>query len=128
MQVESITIKAALPASPVDASGNKAAVTGSAGESSYPASSPGAKQPETKLTFPANADAQPEKALQSIQDAVKDSNIILKFSRDDDSGAIVVKWVDQASGEAIQQIPSEALLHLAATLGKLQGQFFNRKA
>jgi uncharacterized FlaG/YvyC family protein len=79
-------------------------------------------------SFPAKDAAQLEKVTQQIQDAIQDTNITLNFSRDEESGAIVVKWIDQVSGEAIQQIPSEATLRLAAALGKLQGQFFNQKA
>ena len=45
-----------------------------------------------------------------------------------DTGTIVIKMVDQLSGETVQQIPSEALLRLSAALGKTQGQLFDQKA
>lgn len=83
---------------------------------------------EESNSFPQKNTAQLEKVTQQIQDAIQDTNISLNFSRDEESGAIVVKWIDQLSGEAIQQIPSEAALRLAVALGKLQGQFFNQKA
>ena len=60
--------------------------------------------------------------------AVQDENIALNFSRDEETGTIVVKLIDQTSGETVQQIPAEALLHLSAALGKLQGQLFDRRA
>jgi flagellar protein FlaG len=83
---------------------------------------------EGSTTFPQKGTAELEKVTQQIQEAIQDTNISLNFSRDEESGAIVVKWVDQLSGEAIQQFPSEVALRLAAALGKLQGQFLNHKA
>ena len=85
---------------------------------------------EETNSFPQKDAAQLEKVTKQIQDAIQDTNISLRFSQDEDSGAIVVEWVDQQSGEALQQIPSETALRLAAVLGKfnLQGQFVNQKA
>ncbi len=83
---------------------------------------------EEKNSFPQKDTAQLEQVTKRIQDVIQDSNITLNFSRDEESGTIVVKLIDQASGEAIQQFPTEAALRLAAALGKLQGQFFNQKA
>lgn len=107
-------------------------------ESTLKASAPAVELPSVPLrnsnsaeetsSFPQKDTAQLEKVTRQIQDAIQDTNISLQFSRDEESGAIVVKWVDQQSGEAIQQIPSETALRLAAVLGKLQGQFFNQKA
>jgi flagellar protein FlaG len=89
---------------------------------------PSSNSTENSSSFPQKDTAQLEKVTQQIQEAIQDTNISLNFSRDEESGAIVVKWVDQLSGEAIQQFPSEVALRLAAALGKLQGQFFNHKA
>ena len=83
---------------------------------------------EETNSFPAQDTAQLEQVSKRIQEAIQDTNISLNFSRDEESGTIVVKLIDQLTGEAIQQIPSEAALRLAAALGKLQGQFFNQKA
>ncbi len=83
---------------------------------------------ERKNSFPQQDTAQLEKVTKQIQDVIQDSNITLNFSRDEESGTIVVKLIDQLSGEAIRQFPTEAALRLAAALGKLQGQFFNQKA
>ncbi len=83
---------------------------------------------EETNSFPQKNTAQLEQVTKQIQEVIQDSNITLSFSRDEESGAIVVKLIDQASGEAIQQFPSDAALRLAAALGKLQGQFFNQKA
>jgi flagellar protein FlaG len=75
-------------------------------------------------------DSQPEleSALRSIQDVVSEENISLKFSRDEQTGAMVMELVDQQSGEPVLQIPSVAQLRLAEVLGKLQGNIFNQKA
>ncbi len=89
---------------------------------------PSAKSTDASISFPHKDTAQLEKVTRQIQDAIQDTNISLTFSRDEASGAIVVTWIDQASGEAIQQFPSKVALRLAATLGKLQGQFLNHKA
>ena len=83
---------------------------------------------EETNSFPQKDTAQLEQVTKQIQEAIQDTHITLNFSRDEESGTIVVKLIDQASGEAIQQFPSEAALRLAAALGKLQGQFFNQKA
>lgn len=111
---------------------------GAASEASLKTGSPSVEVPPVPLrsahhsedasSFPQKEAAQLEQVAKQIQDAIRDTDITLNFSRDEESGAIVVKWIDQHSGEAVQQIPSETALRLAAVLGKLQGQFFNRKA
>ena len=87
-----------------------------------------ARSGDLKLSFPSERGADAEEALRSLEESVRASNIALNFSRDEETGTIVVKLVDQTSGETVQQIPSEALLHLSAVLGKLQGQLFNQQA
>ena len=74
------------------------------------------------------SETEVEEALRSVDEAMKDSNVSLKFSRDEETGTMVVEMVDRNSGETLRQLPSEASLHLAATLGKLQGLVFDRKA
>lgn len=127
MQVESFSTS--LPFTPAN-NGNA--------ETSLKTSAPTVESPSVPLrnlssaeetnSFPQKDAAQLEKVTKQIQDAIQDTDITLNFSRDEESGAIVIKWVDQRSGEAIQQIPSETSLRLAAVLGKLQGQFINQKA
>ncbi|MFN0084356.1 MAG: flagellar protein FlaG [Blastocatellia bacterium] len=102
--------------------------TAPAGASNQPAIHVNSKRSEIKLTFPPDRTANVEDALRSLAEAVKAANIALNFSRDEETGSIVVKMVDQTSGETVQQIPAEALLHLSAALGKLQGQLFNQRA
>ncbi len=69
-----------------------------------------------------------ERDLQKISDVLQPFQIALKFSRDEETGAIVVRVIDERSGEMLRQIPPEALLRLSAALGKLQGQIFDRSA
>jgi flagellar protein FlaG len=86
------------------------------------------KAGEIKVTFPPERTTDVEEVLHTLEEAVQEANITLNFSRDEETGVIVVKLVDQASGETVQQIPAEALLHLSAALGKLQGQLFDQTA
>jgi len=65
--------------------------------------------------------------LQKLKDVFAESNIDLKYSRDDKTKALVVEMVDSTTGEAILQIPSEVSLKLAALFVKTQGQFVDEK-
>lgn len=124
MQVESFSLPSSLPAPPIAASGGKSAA-GTEGDATPDVTVAGqAKAPHVS----SEQAGKLEKVLGSIQEAIQSSNISLQFSQDEATGSIVIKLIDQNSGEAIQQIPSKAVLHLAAALGKLQGQLFDRKA
>lgn len=83
---------------------------------------------DIKLSLPPELAPDTLAPLQSLEEAVAVANISLNFSRDEDTGSIVIKLVDQTSGETVQQIPSEATLHLSAALSKLQGQIFDKTA
>ena len=83
---------------------------------------------ELKLSFPPDRAPEAEETLRSLEAAARTANLVLNINRDAETGAIVVKLVDQTSGETVQQIPAEALLHLSAALGKLQGRLFDQKA
>lgn len=65
--------------------------------------------------------------VRQLQDFFNENGITLKFSRDDKTNSVVVELIDQKSGEAVRQIPSEISLKLAAEFSKLQGQFFSKK-
>ena len=69
-----------------------------------------------------------EKSLRTLGQTLADSRISLNFSRDEESGALVVRMVDEGTGETIRQLPSEAALRLANAFGKLQGLIFKREA
>lgn len=84
--------------------------------------------PPDAITFPSRSREEVEAAVRAISEAVSESNIALKFSRDDDTGSIVIEMIDQNTGEPVRQIPSEASLKLSAALGKLQGNIVNHQA
>jgi len=52
-------------------------------------------------------------------------DISLKFSQDDATNSLVVQMIDQKTGEAIRQFPTEVSLSLAANFMKLQGVFLD---
>lgn len=67
-----------------------------------------------------------DQVIQTLAGAVKPFDIALKFSKDTETGSIVIEMISQETGETLRQIPNEAMLRVAAALGKLQGQIFNR--
>jgi uncharacterized FlaG/YvyC family protein len=71
---------------------------------------------------------QVEKALDSINKQFEQSDISLRFNKDEDSGTLVIKLVDQTTGETVRQIPTASQLQISAALGRLQGKIFARKA
>lgn len=83
---------------------------------------------EIQLNFPPGQGEAAEAAAQAVAEAIRETPIELQFSRDDDTGTIVIKLVNQHSGEMVQQIPTEALLRLSAALGQAQGKLFDRTA
>ena len=104
-------------------------------------SAPGPKPVETFKTpaqlspesdgISTGSDAVPKETAQAIQElnqAIEPFNVSLKFTKDPETGTMVVQMIDQKSGDTVQQIPSAASLQIAATLCKLQGKIFSRKA
>jgi len=73
-----------------------------------------------------NADA--EAAAGELDQALAPYGVSLEFSRDEDTGTIVIKMFDSTSGEALKQIPNAAALKLSAEFEKLQGRLFSRRA
>jgi len=69
-----------------------------------------------------------DQAIGELARAVEPFDIALKFSKDQETGMIVIQMISQNTGETLQQIPNEAMLNVAATLGKLQGIVFSRVA
>lgn len=82
-------------------------------------------KPQIKVEF--EEKALKEENLQKLQDVFAESNITLKYSRDDKTKALVVEMVDSQTGEAVLQIPSEVSLKLAALFVKTQGQFVDEQ-
>jgi len=63
---------------------------------------------------------QVEAAVDAINRSLQPSNHALSFSVDQKSDRIVVKIVDNASGETLRQIPSEEVLAIAESIDRYQ--------
>lgn len=88
-----------------------------------PQRAPGTDEPGAKTASP----GQVEKAVEDVQRFVETMTNNLQFSIDDDSGRTVVKVVDRQTEEVLRQIPSEEMLDIARTLGKLKGLLVEQK-
>ena len=85
----------------------------------------------TPVESPADAarrTSELEDAARAINAELEPYSVALEFSRDDETGATVVRVLDQRTGDVLRQIPQEALLRLSAALGELQGKIFDRQA
>lgn len=85
------------------------------------------KAQPTQSTPPAQAHEVDEN-ISKLAEAIQPFDIALKFSKDHETGAIVIEMINQTTGETLQQIPNAAMLRVSAVLGKLQGQIFNETA
>ena len=65
--------------------------------------------------------------IAELKSLLAEHDINLEFSRDDTTKELVIKLVDEKTGESIRQFPSEVSLRLAATYAKIQGQFLDQK-
>ena len=128
MQVEPITGRTVLATAPTTSPHGNPAAPSADSETSAALNLPGAKSGKTPGTPAPDQEPNIEQAIKSLAEAAQDFDIALNFSRDEETGAIVIKLIDQQSGETVQQIPTEVTLRLSAALGKLQGQLFSRKA
>ncbi|MDQ1316822.1 MAG: flagellar protein FlaG [Candidatus Poribacteria bacterium] len=71
-----------------------------------------------------------KKLMDTISDSVgvDRSMAHISFSKDDSTGDIVIKIIDNKTDEVIKQIPSEAIVELRKRLNDLQGLFLDKKA
>lgn len=65
--------------------------------------------------------------LDQLKNALAENKITLQFSQDTETKQLVVKLVDDVTGEAIRQIPTEISLKLSAVFVKMKGQFVDTK-
>jgi uncharacterized FlaG/YvyC family protein len=90
---------------------------------------PGTMPPQTPAPTTTRVQVQDiDHAISELANAVQPFDIALKFSKDPETGTIVIEMISQHTGETLQQIPNEAMLHVSAALGKLQGLIFSRVA
>ncbi len=74
-----------------------------------------------------NIDFVQKENLSKLETVLAENNISLNFSRDEQSDQLVVKLVDNTTGEEIRQFPNEVSLKLSALFVKLQGQIIDEK-
>ena len=79
-----------------------------------------------KKTPPSEKRVTHEHDLVRLEDALSQHKIALRFSRDGATKQLIVALVDENTGEAIRQIPSDVSLKLAAQNVRLQGQFVDK--
>lgn len=60
-------------------------------------------------------------AVREINEAVKSIGSGLRFQVDEESKQVIIKIVDESTGEVLKQIPPEVSLRLAQALGKVAG-------
>lgn len=95
-----------------------------------PAAGPPAAQQQASIgdTVPLADPAVVKKAAEQINEFMRSSSRNLQFSVDKGTGRIIVKVVDQESGEVIRQIPPEETLAIAKNLDMPQGMIIRSKA
>ncbi len=75
---------------------------------------------------PSRADVS--KAVDNINQAMRSLSQGLEFSIDDDSKRMVVKVVDQQTGDVIRQVPTVEALEIAKALDRVQGLLIRQQA
>lgn len=74
-----------------------------------------------------------ESSMKKLTDAIAESNKIdmsmarISFSKDDDTGDILIKIIDNKTDEVIKQIPPEEIVELRKRLGDMSGLMLDRK-
>ncbi|MFN7834476.1 MAG: flagellar protein FlaG [Burkholderiaceae bacterium] len=67
-------------------------------------------------------------AVERVSEALKTTNLSVKFSEDSDSGQTVVQVVDGETNTVLRQIPSVEMLALSKSLEKMQGLLIRQQA
>ncbi|MBD3184883.1 flagellar biosynthesis protein FlaG [Candidatus Poribacteria bacterium] len=103
--------------------------------------------PDTKTSFNDDAqspkspqlqeEAQSSQARDSLENEIKSfaeesekidlSNSRISFSEDQDTGATVIKIIDNKTDEVIKQIPPEEILKLRKRIGEMLGLLLDKK-
>ena len=78
--------------------------------------------PPIQATLPQPSSEQLKVAVDSINQAMQQSNQSLEFSVDSDTKKPIVKMVDTKTGELIRQYPSEAVLAIAQSIDQFLQQ------
>ena len=67
------------------------------------------------------------KALEDINQRLQAWSTAMRFDVDEDSQRVVVSIVDQATGEVLRTVPSDAVIQVARMIVQLQGQSVSTK-
>lgn len=89
---------------------------------------------QTKTDLPkerTEIQATPEKTEKNddfvkLEKTLAEHDISIRFSQDEETNKLVVCLVNETTGEAVLQLPSEVSLKLSADFIKLQGQFVDK--
>ena len=89
---------------------------------------------------PRTADSQPrekepgrvdhataEKIAEAIQNFVSTMDVKLNFQVHDDTGTVMVRVINQESGDVIREIPPSQILDLAAKIDRMIGALFDAR-
>lgn len=68
-----------------------------------------------------------EQTIAKIREAIGPANSSLKIEIDPDTDGIIVKILDDQSGELIRQIPSQEMVEIAKRLDAMQGIFITKR-
>jgi uncharacterized FlaG/YvyC family protein len=68
-----------------------------------------------------------ENSHERLQAVLSEHDISLNFRRDEKSGQLVVELIDNKTGEAVRQMPSEVSLKLGEAFERVQGQFIEAR-
>ena len=68
-----------------------------------------------------------EDSITKIRESIGPANSSLKIEIDADTDRIVVKILDDQSGELIRQIPSQEMVEIAKRLDAMQGVFVTKR-
>jgi flagellar protein FlaG len=85
---------------------------------------------QSQQTQQTESSSDSKKLIDFISDSVgvDKSMAHISFSKDDSTGDIVIKIIDNKTDEVIKQIPPEAIVELRKRLSDFQGLFLDKKA
>jgi uncharacterized FlaG/YvyC family protein len=85
-----------------------------------PAEARGTKEKDTTGRKPVD----PVK-VRELKGILAEKDLSLKFRQDEETGNVVVEIIDNKTGDAIRQMPSEVSLRLLKVFGKIQGRLMD---
>jgi len=83
--------------------------------------------PQTNEARPNSAPQDVKQAVRQINREISNTDRFLDFSVDKETGKTIVKVIDRESKKVLEQFPSEDIVQIARSLGKLQGLFIRQK-